>query len=277
MRRSLFTGFLFILFAGLPLIAQEDTDIKGSSDHPLLTRMPGYYISAYDVKEFDKFTSSYASGKDQEWEGKVTNLEYYIITGAKQPSMLQIARNYENAVKKIGGKILATDTRVVEGKIEKNGGVTYVHVESFNEGRNYTVLIVEKGAMKQDVVADAAALGASIAATGKAAVYGIYFDTGKSVVKPESAPALEEITKLLKQNGALALYVVGHTDYVGGLESNLKLSADRAGAVVKALVEKGIPASRLKAAGVGPYAPVASNRAEEGRALNRRVELVEQK
>jgi OmpA-OmpF porin, OOP family len=277
MRRSFFAGFLFVLFAGLPLMAQEETDLKESSDHPLFTRMPGYYISAYDVKDFDKFTSPYLSGKDQEWEGKVTNLEYYITTGAKQPSMLQIARNYENAIKKIGGKILATDTRVVEGKVEKNGGVTYVHVEAFNDGRSYTVTIVESGAMKQDVVADAAALGASIAATGKAAVYGIYFDTGKSVVKPESGPSLDEITKLLKQNGALTLYVVGHTDNVGGLEANLKLSADRAGAVVKALVERGIAVSRLKGAGVGPYAPVASNRTDEGRALNRRVELVEQK
>jgi OmpA-OmpF porin, OOP family len=277
MRRSFFGGILFLLFAGLPLLAQEEADVKGSADHPLFTRMPGYYISAYEVKDFDKFTSPYASGKDLEWEGKVTNLEYYITTGAKQPSMLQIARNYENAVRKIGGKILATDSRVVEGKIEKNGAVTYVHVESFNEGRNYTVLIVEKGMMKQDVVADAAALGASIAATGKAAVYGIYFDTGKSVVRPESGPSLDEITKLLKLNGALVLFVVGHTDNVGGLESNLKLSADRAGAVVKALVERGIASSRLKGAGVGPYAPVASNRTDEGRGLNRRVELVEQK
>jgi OOP family OmpA-OmpF porin len=135
----------------------------------------------------------------------------------------------------------------------------------------------KKGEMKQDVVADAAALGASIAATGKAAVYGIYFDTGKSVVKPESIPALDEITKLLKQNSGLALYVVGHTDYVGALDLNLKLSADRADAVVKALVARGIAASRLKGAGVGPYCPVASNRSEEGRAKNRRVELVEQK
>jgi len=191
--------------------------------------------------------------------------------------MLQIARNYENAVKKIGGKILMSEGRVMEGKIEKNGGVTYVHVEAFNDGRNYGVMVVETGTMKQDVVADAAALSASIAATGKAAVYGIYFDTGRSVVKPESDATLEEITKLLKQNGSLTLYVVGHTDNVGALDNNLKLSADRADAVAKALIGSGIAASRLKGAGVGPYCPVASNHTEEGKAKNRRVELVEQK
>ena len=73
------------------------------------------------------------------------------------------------------------------------------------------------------------------------------------------------------------MYVVGHTDNIGILEANLKLSADRADAVVKALTGKGIAASRLKASGVGPYSPVASNRTDEGKARNRRVELVEQK
>lgn len=270
-------GLLLVLFAASSVLAQNETDVKGSLDHPLFTRMPGYYISDYNVKEFDKFISSYLSGQDENWEGKVTRLAYYIMTGAKQASMLQIARNYENAAKEIGGKILVNEGRVIEGKIEKDRGVTYVHVEAFNDGRNYDVIVVETGAMKQDVVADAAALSASIAATGKVAVYGIYFDTGKSVVKPESTPALEEITKLMKQNGSLTLYVVGHTDNVGALDYNLKLSADRADAVVKALIGRGIVASRLKGAGVGPYCPVASNRTEEGKAKNRRVELVEQK
>ena len=277
MLRHKIVGLLFVLFAGSPGLAQNETDVKGSLDHPLFTRMPGYYISDYNVKEFDKYTSPYATGQDENWEGKITRLEYYIKTGAQQASMLQIARNYENAVKKIGGKILVSEGRVIEGKIEKNGGVTYVHVEAYNDGRNYGVMVVETGTMKQDVVADAAALSASIAATGKAAVYGIYFDTGKSVVKPESSPSLEEITKLLKQNSSLSLYVVGHTDNVGALDYNVKLSTDRADAVVKALISRGIAASRLKGSGVGPYCPVASNRAEEGKARNRRVELVEQK
>lgn len=270
-------GLLLVLFAASSVLAQNETDVKGSLDHSLFTRMPGYYISDYNVNEFDKYTSPYLSGQDENWEGKVTRLAYYIKTDAKQASMLQIARNYENAVKEIGGKILVSEGRVIEGKIEKNGAVTYVHIEAFNDGRNYDVIVVETGAMKQDVVADAAALSASIAATGKAAVYGIYFDTGKSVVKPESTQALEEITKLMKQNGSLTLYVVGHTDNVGALDYNLKLSADRADAIVKALISRGIVASRLKGAGVGPYCPVASNRAEEGKAKNRRVELVEQK
>jgi OmpA-OmpF porin, OOP family len=277
MLRLTIVAFMLVLLTVLPVIAQNETDIEGSSDHSLFTRMPGYYISSYNAKDFDQYTSAYLAGPDQIWEGKFTQIGYSVKTGAKMASMLQIARNYENAVKKIGGKILMSEGRVMEGKIEKNGGVTYVHAEAFNEGRDYEVTVVEVGAMKQDVVADAAALSASIAATGKAAVYGIYFDTGKSIVKPESNASLEEITKLLKQEASLMLYVVGHTDNVGALDYNLKLSTDRADAVVKALIGKGVAATRLKGTGVGPYCPVASNRTEEGKASNRRVELVEQK
>jgi OmpA-OmpF porin, OOP family len=276
MNRRLIFGFLCMTVAGVLALAQQEKDVQGAADHPLFTRMPGYYISDYEVKDFDKFTSSYLSGKDENWEGKVTRIGYTIKTGAKQAGMLQIARNYENALVKIAGKVLAKDDRVIEGKITKDGAETYVHVEAFNEGGDYTVTIVEKQPMKQDVVADAAALSASIAASGKAAVYGIYFDTGKSIVKPESDPSLEEIAKLLKQNMSLTLFVVGHTDIVGALDKNLKLSADRADAVVKALIGRGIAASRLRPAGVGPYCPVSSNRTEEGKAKNRRVELVEQ-
>jgi OOP family OmpA-OmpF porin len=277
MVRHKIVGILFVLSVASLAFAQNEADIKGSQDHPLFTRMPGYYISNYEVNEFDRYTSPYLSGADENWEGKITKLGFTIKTGAKQSSMLQIGRNYENALIKINGKILVSEGRVVEGKLEKNGVLTYAHIEAFNDGRDYSVVVVEKGMMKQDVVADAAALSASIAASGKAAVYGIYFDTDKAVVKPESTPALDEIVKLLKQNSGLTLYVVGHTDNAGALEHNLKLSADRADAVVKALAGRGIAASRLKGAGVGPYCPVASNRSEEGKAKNRRVELVEQK
>jgi len=275
MYRRTLIGVLLLVFAVSFTDAQEEVDVKGSADHPLFTRMPGYFISDYYAKEFDQY-DSYMTGAESTWEGKFTLLYYTIKTGATQPSMVQVARNYENAVKKIGGKVVVSEGRVMEGKIEKNGGVTYVHAEAFNDGRNYTVVIVEKQAMRQDVVADAASLRASLASTGKVVVEGIYFEADKAVVKPESTPAIEEIVKLLKQDPKLALYVVGHTANVGTLESGLKLSNDRADAIVKILIGKGIAATRLKAVGVGPYCPAASNRTEEGKAKNRRVELVEQ-
>lgn len=138
--------------------------------------------------------------------------------------------------------------------------------------------VVEIGAMEERMVTvDAAAMAKGIAETGSIALYGIYFDTDKAVVKPESAETISEIAKLLKAEPGLELYVVGHTDNQGTLDYNLGLSKRRAQAVVEELVKKhGIAASRLAPAGVAMLAPKAPNEGEEGRAKNRRVELVRQ-
>ena len=131
--------------------------------------------------------------------------------------------------------------------------------------------------MQQDIVADAAALKGGLAQDGHIVVPGILFDFGKADVKPESEGALKEIAKMLQANPATKVWVVGHTDYVGSAEANVALSNARAAAVVRALTtQMGIDPKRLAAFGNGPYAPVASNKTDEGRARNRRVELVAQ-
>lgn len=137
--------------------------------------------------------------------------------------------------------------------------------------------IVEDGAMDQRmVVVSAEKMASSIETTGSIALYGIFFDFDKADLKPESLPTLEQMAKLLRDVPDLKLHIVGHTDNVGGLEYNQKLSLTRAESVTKELVVRyAIAPDRLRAAGVGPLSPVASNRTEEGRAKNRRVELVE--
>lgn len=270
-----FTAFLvFVILILTSVSFAQETDIEGSKDHPLLSRIPNYYISSQANKDFDSYTSPYLD-KDNVWEGKLTQINYSRKEGTKELSFIQIVRNYENAVKKLGGKILYSDTRILNAKIEKNKGVTYISVEAFNDGDDYTLLIVENKPMEDEITVDAAALNKGISETGKIAVYGIYFDSGKSVIKPESKPTIDEIVKMLEQNPKLKIFVVGHTDSDGSVESNMKLSSDRAAAVVKALTENGIQAARLKSSGVGPYCPVESNHTEEGKAKNRRVELVE--
>jgi OmpA-OmpF porin, OOP family len=264
---------LAILIYSSVLFAQEQ-DKKGSQDHPLLSRIPNYYISDQANKDFDSYTSPYID-KDNVWEGKLTQINYSAKEGTKEVSFIQIVRNYENAIKKLGGTILLSETRILHAKIEKNEGVTYVSVEAFNDGRNYTLIIVENKPMEDEVTINAASLNKGISESGKIAIYGIYFDTGKSDIKPESKPTIVEIEKMLKQNSKLKLFVVGHTDIDGSLESNMKLSSDRAASVVKALIDNGIQASRLKSGGVGPYCPVESNHTEGGKSKNRRVELVE--
>ncbi len=109
------------------------------------------------------------------------------------------------------------------------------------------------------------------------ALFGGQVLAGKAEVKPESGAALQEIVKLLKQDGKLKVYVVGHTDNVGALAANIELSRRRAAAVAQALTTQyGVAADRLLAYGDGPCAPLASNDSDDGRALNRRVELVKQ-
>jgi len=124
-------------------------------------------------------------------------------------------------------------------------------------------------------VLGAADLSNAIRESGHVALHGIYFDTDSAKLRPESDAALAEIGKLMKHDAALKLYVVGHTDNAGSFSHNMQLSEKRAASVAAALTARhGIAAERLSTHGVGQLAPVASNDTEEGRARNRRVELV---
>jgi OmpA-OmpF porin, OOP family len=270
---------LLVLALGLcalPGLAQQKDDPK-CKDHPLFNRMPDSWIHGCEQKEFNAFEFDVGNGKKKNVEGAYWKLVYYPQASATtKPSELQIIRNFENAAKQLGGKVVYSDKSRSTLLITRNGKETWVAVWAEFTGK-YGLTIVERQAMQQDIVANAAALADGLKTTGHITVQGIFFDTGKSDLKPESDQALGEIAKLLKADAGLKVYVVGHTDNQGGLESNMKLSQDRAAAVMQALVAKhGIAAARLKAFGNGPYAPVASNDAEDGRAQNRRVELVKQ-
>jgi OmpA-OmpF porin, OOP family len=269
------SAMILLLAAG---VAAQPADYAGCKDHPLFpTRMPDYRISDCKVEDFGIYEFFVTKGPKIPVEGKFTFIQY-TFTGqrANEPSGLAVVRNYENAIKKAGGTILqSVPTWWVNGKIVKDGQEVWFQAERGN-GKIW-LRIVEKKAMEQFIEADATALGNDIRATGHVAVYGINFDTGKSTITPESAQAIGEIAKLLKADPGLKIYVVGHTDNTGGVDSNIKLSQDRAEAVLQALVrDHGIATARLRAFGCGLFAPVASNDTEEGRAKNRRVELVKQ-
>jgi OOP family OmpA-OmpF porin len=256
----------------------QEQDAEGSKDHPLLSRMPNFYIRSYEEKEFDRYEFQATTHETTGVEGHYYYINYYLREGSKVPSQLQIIRNYENAITKIGGTVLWDNgANQATLKLVRPGKEIWTYVvASYGGTPSYELRIVEKETMKQEVTANADAWLSDIKTTGHAAVYGIYFDTDKADIKPESEPMLEEITKLLRKDESLKLYLVGHTDNTGEFAHNMKLSEARANAVMNELVSKhAIPAARLKAYGVGPLSPVASNRSEDGRAQNRRVELVE--
>ncbi len=183
---------------------------------------------------------------------------------------------------------LSKNLRLSIFKLSRGGADTYITVYSMDVptdtktfgGRASTALqIVEPKVMDTGKVAvfDVAKIASGLSTEGKISLYGIYFDTGKSDVKPESKAQLDEMGKLLKQNAALKVFIVGHTDNQGNHETNIALSQRRAEAVVAALVKDyKIDAKRLMAKGAANISPVASNSSEAGRTKNRRVELVEQ-
>ena len=148
----------------------------------------------------------------------------------------------------------------------------------WNERAIVVALLAEPAAREQrmeTVSADAMATG--LANEGRVALYALFFDTGKSDLKPESAPQLAEMARFLESHPAMRVLVVGHTDNQGALDANLDLSRRRAAAVVAALArEQDVLAARLTAQGIGMAAPVSTNTTDAGRAKNRRVELVQQ-
>jgi OmpA-OmpF porin, OOP family len=268
---------LFLLQTGNSILMAAEQDFKGGKDHPLISRMPDFRISEYKEAEFSSYKFIPADKKPVSIEGHKYYLQYNLNSGATEPGELKIRRNIQNALKKIGGKVVFDDdfNKASTIVVQKDGKETWVEVRSYNN--MYRLNIVEREIMKQEVVANAEAMGNDIHNTGHVSVYGIFFDSGKAVIKPESDSAIVQISKLLKNNESLKLYVVGHTDNVGNIEANMKLSKDRADAVVNVLLTKyGILSARLKAYGVASLVPVASNDNEEGKAKNRRVELVKQ-
>jgi OmpA-OmpF porin, OOP family len=278
--RSLVAALFMVSLCASAALAQNDQ--TGSKDYPGIPRMPGHYIYIYNDSPYEAFAFPVMqNGKrtDERVEGRLVKVQYRAKADTQRPSPLQIARNYQNAVKSIGGEIL--DDRPAGGwhettlRTKKDGKETWIFVKAEGPGE-YWLFIAERQAMQQDVTVDATAMANGLTAKGSVALYGIFFDTGKSDVKPESEPALKEIAKLLTGSTALKVFIVGHTDMVGDAATNMKLSQARADAVVAVLVAKhGIAAARLVAFGNGPYAPVASNKTDEGRGKNRRVELVE--
>jgi OmpA-OmpF porin, OOP family len=277
---GVFLSILLLCLTGTVLAANDPNDSAGSKDPSIFSRMPGFHISNYEETQFDRYEFQVNADKKEAVEGHSYVVSYYANDDITLPSGLQVTRNYTNAAKAADGKAVYEfedgGYQISTMKVVKGNTEIWARVEAANNGM-YHINVVERQLMNQDVVADAGSLANSIKETGRAAVYGIYFDTGKSDIKAESAPALKEIARMLQADANMKLYVVGNTDNVGTFDSNVKLSTSRADAVVKELTTNySITASRLQPFGAGPTSPAAANQTEEGHAKNRRVELVAQ-
>jgi len=245
-------------------------------------------------------------------EGKYTQIAY---RAPAQRSALEVFRNYEQALKEAGFQTVYScdrnacggrdfslaigsgslysffgdqhaDQRFIAAKLPRAEGDAYVSLYVVqhragggpNKDRALALLeVTEVKPMEQRMkVVEASAMERDIVATGRVAVHGILFDFDKDTMRPDSKPQLDEIAKLLKAQSGLKVLLVGHTDAKGAIDYNRDLSERRARSIVEALArDHGITRERMMPVGAGMAAPMATNRTEEGRALNRRVELVD--
>lgn len=288
-------------YAGSRIVHQK----IGDFDEVELLKAPHDYNSL-----LEKNTLKDRSGA--EWlkvEGRATRTRYEIPPGR---SSLEVQRNYQNSLKSSGFELVfdCSDQNCLTGNLqdpyllgqqldpENNDSTSYFDHARYtlmkrsangadvyaailtgeDKGRTTAfVQVVEAKAMEGDKVqvVSSSDLDQAIARTGKVAVYGLLFDYDKATLKPESKPTLDEIAKLLTSRPELRLNIVGHTDNRGTAEYNMDLSSRRAQSVVTALTQDyAVEADRLTASGAGLTMPVAPNDTEEGRAKNRRVELV---
>ncbi len=276
------------------------------TDHPLIAPYTGSELRHKDVKDFDEYTAFVGmddSGKEPlslVLEGRVTRLRYRAPKGR---SILEVFRNYQNAIDEGGGEVMHICDQSKKECVERYAGPTLqklagITAISNSNGRyllakltadtttayvaiavgqiSTEIHVVEVKSMDTGMVTlDAAALGRGLDAKGYVVVDGIFFDSDKATLKDESTAALTEVAALLAARPSLEVYVVGHTDMQGELDYNRALSDRRARAVVEELVSTySIKRSRLAGFGVGPLAPQASNDSDAGRAKNRRVVLV---
>jgi flagellar motor protein MotB len=270
---------MFLIVLGAFSTIGAESEFK---DTPYFTGMPSYKITDASDREFADYR--FYNGKNcTTVEGKKHHRAYTLEEDAKQSSELQISRNYANAVTRMGGTVVFEGEcsgadcaencgyRMMVGKVIKGGNELWIEIVPFNGGGDYYLTVIAKEAMKQDITASS--MLDVLNREGHIALY-INSHTGKSTIKPESKPIIEQIVQMMKANPELNMSVEGHTDNVGAPKSNKALSDDRAKAVVLAIVAQGIGTKRLSALGHGQDKPIADNKTEEGRAKNRRVELV---
>lgn len=254
-------------------------DAEGTNDHSMFPNRMTNYVRSESTTNFDAVDFNLAEGGSKiiSKEGTKTLLRYdfNFESGQSKPSTLQILRNYEAAVKKIGGEtqFLKADEGMGVYKIVKPDAEVWIKIETGGNDNNdfYFLTVLEMETMKQEITS--ADILTALNVDGYIALY-INFETGKSDIKSESQKTIEQIVEMLKSNPALKISVEGHTDNVGTPAANQTLSENRAKAVLKAIITAGIDKTRLSSKGWGQTKPIADNKTEDGKVKNRRVEIV---
>lgn len=268
MRKIIITMMLLV-----PLLSIAQDDCKAPS---YLDRISSFELTACQYSEFNEYEFDYQDLKDKTTKmrkgGNYYRLKYdKREDDTKNVSGAYIRENYYNAVIKAKGENLGVNKDFFRFRHDSKTVYMLIQNAVDVDEQGYIVHIIEETDMTQEIELD---IKDALAKDGKIPLYGIFFDTDKSLIKPESDKELTKLVTYLKENPSVNIFVVGHTDNTGDFAHNLKLSKERAAAVVKYLVSNGINQSRLTSDGVGPLCPVTSSKVEDGRKKNRRVEIV---
>lgn len=263
----------------------QDASAAENPEHPLIRPFPGsvidYHSKYFNFGEYSFLVKDPKTNKTvkQKVQGKYWQLTYGLrdATGRnadKSHSILEYRENYKQAALEKGGTILYENGGYLTFTLPNDdGGKTWCEVHIWNYSQQ-DLRIIEVAGFKKSLKFGPAEMKAALDADGRVRLYGILFDLDQATLKAESVKQLQDVIELLKQNPGLKLEVQGHTDDQGADDYNLKLSRRRAETVVTYLGLFGIDAQRLVPEGYGESKPVAPNSNADGRAKNRRVELV---
>ena len=303
--------YFFLALIALCTPVQADEAVQMQVEFDVFPGAEQRSSTYFDFEQYDlvlatpsKGSDGYTSDRVKTLEGRVQRQNYFIEGNSSSP--IEVFSNYREALLGKGFEVLFECQRLNCGSsssawskplknlmatnVDKDQqfyivarlGAPQTYVAIFIKGQygglgiEYMIDQIEPKAMETGRVAVSIDdMMSSLDRTGKVAIYDIFFDTGEAILTTNSTPVLQDIAKLLEKRSTLSLYIVGHTDDTGTLELNRALSQRRAQAVVTDLIERGINARRLTPFGAGPFAPAATNRNDNGRATNRRVELVE--
>jgi len=313
MKRIILAALAVLL--AINLQAQHNKDVSGSKDFPLVSRFDGSIIQWYQHKNFDRyFLLSLKDNKLDRYEidGEITRIQY---ASQKDRTVFEIFKSYESALKNHGFKILLEldktncgvnlSEQLYIGEFNglnalndkkslkpdyREGEFAYlaakkkidgkdIYIVAYITNNDYPLITFDAIEVKplENALVSVNDLETNINDDGRMSIHHIFFDTGKSIIKPESKEVLNIIAEYLKTHLDNKYFIVGHTDNVGDFNANMVLSLARAKAVVGYLVANyGINSEQLKACGDGPTAPLTSNATDKGREKNRRVEIVAQ-
>ena len=256
---------------------------QDAMEHTVIKPMPKSVLNSSLSKKlkFSSYSFRIEKGKKVvtvEKKGKFWKLHYTIKNAQgqtdKSVSRAEITANYKAAAMEKGGAVLYERKN---GKLTftlplPNGGTTWTFVSA--RTGSYDIFIIEEAGFKRRLTFGADQMKKALDEKGNISVYGINFDINKDNLQLGAEKVLTEIVKLLKHNPGLKIEIQGHTDNTGSAQHNLDLSKHRAETVKKFLLIYGIDSLRMIPKGYGMKKPVAPNDTQEGRAMNRRVELV---